>query len=87
MQPDHVLVRLQCNTRRQEATFCVRVQTGVPAALRCTPSTGAGGGGSSQLCDECRALLQGDKLGQRVQDLVRRGWGDHIKTGAVLVAC
>lgn len=87
MQPDHVLVRVRCNTRRQEVTLCVRVNRGVPDQLRCTPSGGVGGGGASPLCGECSALLQGDRLSRRVDELVRRGWSDHVKAGAVVVTC
>jgi hypothetical protein len=87
MQPDHVLVRLCCNTRREELTFCVRVNRGVPEALRCTPSGDGGPGGGPRVCEDCQALLQGDRLSQRVQELVRRGWSDHLKAGAVVVSC
>jgi hypothetical protein len=87
MQPDHVLVRLQCNVRRQELTFCVRVNRGVPEALRCTPSAGGGAGGASPLCSDCSALLRGDRLSRRVDELVRRGWSDHLEAGAVLITC
>lgn len=88
MQPDHVLVKLRCNRRQEELTFCVRVKRGVPDALRCTPGAGRGStGGAAPVCDECASLLQGDRLSQRVDDLVRRGWSDHLRTGAVIVTC
>jgi len=86
MQPDHVLVRLRCNVRREELTLCVRVNRGVPEGLRCTPS-GGGGGGAAPVCADCSALLQGDRLSRRVNELVRRGWADHLKAGAVIVTC
>lgn len=86
MQPDHVLVRLQCNVRHQELNLCVRVNRGVPDALRCTPSGGAVSGGGSPVCPDCSALLQGDRLSRRVDELVRRGWSDHLKAGAVVTA-
>jgi hypothetical protein len=87
MQPDHVLVRLQCNTRHEVLTLCVRVGRGVPEALRCTPSGGGVPGGTAPVCSDCSALLQGNRLSQRVDELVRRGWSDHLKAGAVVVAC
>ena len=88
MQPDHVLVTLRCNVRREELTFCVRVNRGVPEALRCTPGGGGGaGGGTTQVCSDCSALLQGDRLSRRVGELVQRGWSDHLRTGAVVVTC
>ena len=31
MQPDHVLVRLTCNARREELTLCVRVNVACPS--------------------------------------------------------
>lgn len=87
MQPNHVLVRLRCNARREELTLCVRANRGVPEALRCTPSGGAVSGGTAPLCADCSALLQGDRLSHRVDELVRRGWSDHLRAGAVVVAC
>ena len=42
MQPDHVLVRLRCNVRHQEMSFCVRMNRGVPDTLRCTPTAAVG---------------------------------------------
>lgn len=87
MQPDHVLVRLRCNARREELTLCVRVNRGVPEALRCAPSGGGASGGPTPICADCSALLQGDRLAQRVNELVRRGWSDHIREGAVIVTC
>lgn len=87
MQPNHVLVRLRCNVSRQELTFCVRVNRGVPDELRCTPSGGGGSGGGAPFCGDCSALLQGDRLSRRVDELVRRGWSDHVRAGAVIVTC
>lgn len=88
MQPNHVLVRVRCNARREELTLCVRVNRGVPEELRCTPSGGGGAsGGPAPLCAECMALLQGNRLSHRVDELVRRGWSDHLKAGAVVVTC
>lgn len=87
MQPDHVLVRLRCNVRHEELTFCVRVNRGVPEALRCTPSGGGTSGGGGAVCSDCTALLQSDRLSRRVGELVRRGWADHVRTGAVIVTC
>lgn len=87
MQPDHVLVRLCCNVRRQELSFCVRVNRAVPDALRCTPSRSGGGGSPAQVCSACMSLLQGDRLARRVDELVSRGWSDHLKAGAVVVTC
>lgn len=88
MQPDHVLVRLRCNVRRQELEFCVRVNRGVPEALRCTPAAGGGsGGGSSPVCVDCSALLVGDRLSRRVNEVTQRGWSDHLRAGAVVLTC
>lgn len=87
MKPDHVLVRVRCNARREELTFCVRVNRGVPDELRCTPSGGGSSGGGSPLCSDCQALLQGDRLSEAVQEIVRRGWSEHVSAGAVVVSC
>ena len=90
VQPDHVLVKLRCNVRRQELEFCVRVNRGVPETLRCTPGGGGGGGAggaASPVCDDCTALLEGDRLSRRVNELTQRGWSDHLRAGAVVVTC
>lgn len=88
MQPDRVRVRVRCNVRRDELNLCVRVHRGVPEGLRCTPSGGGGSsGGTAPLCDECMALLKGDQLSRRVDELVSRGWSDHLEAGAVVVTC
>lgn len=88
MQPDHVKVLLKCTQHRQSMDLCVRIHRGVPDPLRCQ----AGGGGvplgsGNPLCRECQAMLQGQRLGEVVNDLTRHGWSEHIKAGAVIVAC
>jgi hypothetical protein len=87
VQPDHVKVLLECTRRRESMNLYVRVRRGVPPELRCQP----GGGGVSlgtgnPLCEKCQSLLR-DGLGEVVDDLTRRGWSEHVKAGAVMVAC
>jgi hypothetical protein len=88
MQPNHVKVLLKCIRHRQSMELCVRVDRGVPEDLRCQ----AGGGSISlgtgnPLCQQCQDLLQGQRLAERVNDLTRLGWSEHVRAGAVVVAC
>lgn len=87
MQPHHVKVLLRCTRRRESMELCVRVHRGVPEELRCRPGGGLSLAGGSPLCEECQALLDGQRLGDVVNDLTRRGWSEHVKAGAVIVAC
>lgn len=88
MQPNnHVRVRIVCRKRGRELSLCVQVSRGVPAPLRCTPQ-GGGSGGGPDVCAECRRLLlERGRITEVVNDLIRRGWNDHLKDGAVVVAC
>lgn len=86
MQPNHVKVLLRCTRHRESIELCVRVHRGVPDDLRCQPG-GAVAMGGSPVCAECQELLRGQRLGEMVNDLTRNGWSDHVKAGAVVVAC
>jgi hypothetical protein len=86
-QPNYVSVLVKCSRHGQSINACVPVQRGVPEPLRCQPAGGVPLGGGSPLCEECQELLRGPRLRDVVNDLTRRGWSDHIKAGAVVVAC
>ena len=77
--PNWVRTILRCPTHRQEATYCVRVDQGVPQPLRCQPSGGRG----MPMCS-CAVSVSGD-LQRLVADAVRRGWGEWIRKGAVAI--
>jgi hypothetical protein len=88
MQPNHVKVLLKCTRHREFMDLCVRVQRAVPDRLRCQAGGGAISlGTGNPLCPECQDLLQGQRLAERVNDLTRHGWSEHLSAGAVVVAC
>lgn len=88
METHYVLVRLECRARRQNLTLCVPVKRGVPAQLRCTPSSGGGSSsGGFPLCSECEGLTKSPRLAEAVDERIRRGWSDHVAAGAVVLTC
>lgn len=69
-------------------TFCVQVDRNVPDPLRC--ARGGGGGGPPEIrCAGCGGPCFRDvaALKSSVEAALRRGWGPHIKAGAVEVEC
>lgn len=80
---------VRCRSHRCESNeFCLRVDTEVPPPIRCAPG-GGGGSGSPTLggmgpCP-CAARVEIHDLQQRVMDLLRRGRGEWIRLGAVIV--
>ena len=87
MQPDHVLVRVRCNTRRQEVTLCVRVNRGVPDQLRCTPSGGVGGGGASHSVASVQPCCKAIDFHVELTSSFAAAGRHHVKAGAVVVTC
>lgn len=86
---DFANVRLRCRRCGQQMTFCVRIDRGgVPQELRCSP--GGGGGGPAEIRRSgCRApcFRTVDDLKRAVDAASRRGWGPHIRAGAVEIGC
>lgn len=89
MQPNWVTVTLRCNDRGQTlGSICVQVSRAVPEELRCQPGGGSASGSGPDVCRECQRLLsEPGRLREVVNDLTRRGWSEHVKAGAVVVAC
>jgi hypothetical protein len=88
MQSNWVSVSLRCKDRWQRLNLCVQVSRGVPPELRCQPGGGSASGSGPDVCGECTRLLSDPaRLREVVEDLTRRGWSDHVKAGAVVVAC
>lgn len=84
-----VLTIIRCSRHRKDyPAICVRVEREVPGPLRCTPgggSAGGGGGGASQTDCPCSGRFDTSDLGRRVADALRRGAGEWIRRGAVVV--
>lgn len=84
--PNFVNVEVRCRCGRS-ATWCVRIDQGVPGPLRCAPR--GGGGGSSEIRCECghRCFASIGAFENAVRAAVDRGWGRHIPAGAVILEC
>lgn len=92
MRTDYVKVRLLCDRCRDVVDLCVRVERNVPEPLACAPGGAGGGGGaggSDMSCAVCGLPWHMDtsRLLQRVNDETRRGWGQHVRNGAVVLHC
>jgi hypothetical protein len=83
-----VKTRIHCiRHNRDTSTICVHVDREVPEPLRCTPGGGSvgGGGGSSSLDCPCGGKFDTLSLQGRVADALRRGLGEWIRLGAVVI--
>lgn len=80
---------VRCQRHGNETgTFCLYVPQEVQGPLRCTPPGGGGGGGaSSVVACPCGTGLTVADLQRRVMDALRRGVGQWVKRGAVVVDC
>jgi hypothetical protein len=94
MRPDYVKVRLLCDRCRKALDLCVQTQRKVPEPLECAPGGGVpggggGGGGQDMSCAFCGLPWHMDSslLLERVNDATRRGWGEHMRDGAVVLHC
>ena len=90
---NYVKVRVVCDRCTQAFPMCFPIERHVPDEdLICTPGgapvgPGGGGGGSGLLCSVCglRWASGVSELQQMVNDATRRGWGEHMRNGAVVL--
>lgn len=93
MNAAYVKVQLLCDRCREVVDLCVQVKRNVPQPLACSPGgpvSGDGGGGDTDMaCAICGLPWRMDTslLLERVNDATRRGWGEHVRTGAVVLRC
>jgi hypothetical protein len=91
--PARVKVRLLCDRCRKALDLCVPVERHVPAPLACVPGGPVQGGGESggpgMSCAVCGVPWNAtvSDIERLVNDATRRGWGEHIRNGAVLIHC
>jgi len=89
----HVKVKLVCKRCHNGMDLCVSVARNVPQPIACSPGAPiSGGGGSSPFtlsCPSCAASWQltVSEMQERVNDATRRGWGEHVRDGAVVLYC
>lgn len=67
--------------------MCVRVEAEVPGPLRCAPGGGSiGGGGAGDVPDcPCGGRFDIADIARRVADALRRGRGEWVRRGAVVI--
>jgi hypothetical protein len=81
---------VHCTRHHQDCPpLCVRVEAEVPEPLRCSPGggspgVGGGAGGGSPDCP-CGGRFDWSDLGRRVADALRRGRGEWVHRGAVVI--
>lgn len=81
-----VITVIHCRRHHKDcARICVRVDLEVPDPLRCTPSGGSVGGGGSALDCPCGGRFDTAELGRLVAEAMRRGRGQWVKRGAVVI--
>ena len=87
MKSDYVRVEVFCDRCRDHAVLCMPVTCPVPEPIACTPGgpSGAVGGDGMYRCSLCGGALPLSDLQERVEDEARRGWGQHIRNGAVVI--
>lgn len=95
MHNAYVKVRPICRRCQNAFEWCFRVEQNVPDPLRCPPGgapvgTGGGNGGGTDadlrcsVCDTPWAVGVSD-LQRIVNEAIRRGWGEHVRNGAVVL--
>lgn len=89
----HVKVRLICESCQHVQKLCVLVHRNVPQRIACSPggSIVGGGGGNPFIlsCPNCNLCwrITASEMQERVDDETRRGWGQHMRDGAVVLRC
>jgi hypothetical protein len=84
---NYVKAVVRCRDHRSSsATICLRVEREVPEPLRCSPGGGGGGTtlGGFGPCP-CTQSLTITELMRLVNEAMRRGLGQWIKLGAVVI--
>jgi hypothetical protein len=90
MGPDNWVTTVIRSDRhnRECPAICVRVDREVPLPLHCSPGGGNVGGETVSASDcPCGGRFDTGDLGRRVADALRRGLGEWIRRGAVVIDC
>lgn len=93
MNAGYVKVKLICERCHQVMDLCVPVARNVPQPIACSPGAPLSGGGGGQpftlSCPSCAAswCMTLGEMQDKVNDATRRGWGQHMKDGAVVLHC
>jgi hypothetical protein len=86
MNTDYVKVEVYCDRCRDAVSLCMPVPRNVPEPIACSPGGPSGSVGDGMLrCGICGGCMPLSELRQRVIDETRRGWGQHIRNGAVVI--
>lgn len=78
---------IRCTRHRKDCpAICVRVECEVPGPLRCSPGGGQVGAGPVGPMDcPCGGSFDTSDLSRRVADALRRGLGEWLRRGAVVI--
>ncbi len=89
MRAEYVRVEVVCDRCREALHLCMPVPREVPQPIGCWPGPPSGSVGDGMVrCSVCdRCMLSLSELQGRVEDATRRGWGEHIRHGAVVIRC
>lgn len=79
---NHALTEVVCR-HGNHLKFCLAIARQVPEPLACTPASGSGAG-SGTPCD-CFTNLDFAELQRRANDATRRGWGEWVPQGAIVI--
>ena len=90
----HVKVKLVCKRCQHGMDLCVLVHRNVPQPIACSPGAPISGGGGGVMpytlsCPSCGLSwrMSVAEMQDRVDDVTRRGWGQHMREGAVVLYC
>lgn len=92
-EQQYVKVKLICERCHQVMDLCVAVARNVPQPIACSPGAPMSGGGGGQpftlCCPSCAAswCMTVGQMQERVNEATRRGWGQHMRDGAVVLHC
>jgi hypothetical protein len=79
---NHALTEVVCR-HGTHLTFCLAIERHVPESLACTPVSGSAAG-SGTPC-ECFTNLDFADLQGRANDATRRGWGEWVSHGKIVI--
>lgn len=86
MTTEYVKVDVFCERCRDAVHLCMPVPRPVPERISCSPGGPSASVGDGMFrCSLCGGCLPLSELHERVIAETGRGWGQHIRNGAVVI--